>query len=496
MRCLLDRLPAVAATAILLTPALAVAQPSGKPEPIPVDGGGTEFFRLLLDYRGIKPITERELSSVQQHQWGDIILISLGNPFGGGNRHLAPLNHLGPASERGGVLIATDTGLSELLSVTGAQLMSSGERVVCRDNLAIHRDEETCPYLVPVPSVNPKATLQLFNGLSRIATNSPSYLKITGWGGDFQHPLARFPRNCRFGFQERALPENALFAIGGEGPDDWNSNAYRLLVMADHSIFINQMLLEPGTHNLELTYRVIDYLQGPHKRKRCVFFEDGRLVDHFDDLRRAYAKQNQMPLPQVNLWGMQDKLTDFGNAIVDRLQTNNAHNNLLLGSGDQQRSLSIIARFLLILAAAIACLFLLRRAWGARKPGDLPPPPTVAGVPTGPPGVFDRRQKELLRRNNVYEPVRDLVREFFASIGVHDDGKNRPPKLVISDVVRKPDSLRTAIKDFWKVAFGPPQVMTVNRWRELEPFLERLRQAHADGKWRFVVAESSAGSVA
>ena len=112
---------------------------------------GPNSFAFCSTIRGIKPITERELSSVQQHQWGDIILISLGNPFGGGNRHLAPLNHLGPASERGGVLIATDTGLSESSSVTGAQPMSSGERVVCRDNLAIHRDEETCPYLVPGP---------------------------------------------------------------------------------------------------------------------------------------------------------------------------------------------------------------------------------------------------------------------------------------------------------------------------------------------------------
>jgi len=496
MRCLPERLSALAAATILLAPAVAGAQPDAKPEPIVVQGGGTEFFRGLLDYRGIKPVTEQELFSIQQHQWGDIILISLGNPFSAGNRHIAPLNYMQPASERGGVLIASDSGLPELFSTNGARLLCSDERVVCQDPKSIHRDEETCPYLVPVPSDNPKATLQVFKGLNRIATNSPSFLTVQRLGGDFQHSIARFPQNCRYGFQGLPLPKNASFAIGGEGPDDWNPNAYRLLVMADHSLFINQMLLEPGTDNLELTYRVIDYLRGPNKRKRCVFFENGRLVDHFDDLRRAAAKQNPMPLPQVNLWGMQDKLVDLGNAIIDRLETNNAHNNLLLGSGDQQRTLNIIARFFLILATVVACLFLLRRAWGARKPGDIPPPPPVAGVPSGPPGVFDRRQKELLRRNNVYEPIRDLVREFFESIGIHGEGMTRPPKLVIADVVRKPDSLRAAIKDFWKIAFGPPQSVTVNRWRELEPFFERVRQAHADGKWRFVVAESPAGSEA
>ena len=448
----------------------------------------------LLDRAGIKPVTERELLTLHQLPWDDVILISLGDPVAQVQR-FAPLQFLPAASQSGGVLIATDTGL-ELHTTTGVRLVISGKRVVCPDDRLIHRGEQTCPYLVPGADGGKKATLQVFKGLNRIATNSSSFLSTTGWRDDFQDALAYFPRNCRSGTIGNPLPDNALFAIGGEGPDRWNQNTYRLLVMADHSIFINQMLLEPGTDNLELTYRVIDYLQGPNKRKRCVFFENGRLVDHFDDLRRAYAKQNPTPLPQVNLWGMQEKLTDIGNAIVDRLQANNALNNMLLGSGDQGRSLSIIARFLLVLAMAVACLFLVRRAWVARKPSDLPTPPPIAGASTGPPGVFDRRQKELLRRNNVYEPIRDLVREFFDSIGINGDGGNRPPKLVIADVIRKPDSLRAAIKDFWNLAYGPPQAVTANRWRELEPFFERVRQAHADGKWRFFMAESTVESVA
>jgi hypothetical protein len=201
---------------------------------------------------------------------------------------------------------------------------------------------------------------------------------------------------------------------------------------------------------------------------------------------------------------MQDKLVDLGNAIIDRLETNNAHNNLLLGSPSnpegQSRNLAWIMRFFLIVATAFAAWFVLRRVWGSRKPNDLPPAPAVAGAPSGPPGVFDRRQKELLRRNNVYEPVRDLVREFFAAVGAHGTPGARHPKLVISDAVRKPDSLRAAIRDLWKLAYGPSQVVTVGRWRELEPYFERVRQAHEDGKWRFVLAETpvavTAGSVA
>src|SRR5262249_34557133 len=163
------------------------------------------------------------------------------------------------------------------------------------------------------------------------------------------------------------------------------------------------------TDNLELSYRVIEYLQGPGKtRKRCLFYENGVLVEHFDDLRRLAARQNPMAIPQVNLWAMQEKLTDLGNTIVDRLQTSDTHNKILFGPdrapAEQYRTLATLMRFFLILATVYACWFVLRRVWGSRKPNDPPPPPPVAGAPSGPPGVFERRQKELLRRNNVYEP--------------------------------------------------------------------------------------------
>jgi hypothetical protein len=78
-----------------------------------------------------------------------------------------------------------------------------------------------------------------------------------------------------------------------------------------------------------------------------------------------------------------------------------------------------------------------------------------------------------------------LIREFFATVGIRGEQGPKPPKLSISDVVRKPDSLRLAIKDLWRLAYGPPKATSVNRWQELEPYFERVKQAHADGKWAF-----------
>ena len=50
-------------------------------------------------------------------------------------------------------------------------------------------------------------------------------------------------------------------------------------------------------------------------------------------------------------------------------------------------------------------------------------------------------------------------------------------------------ALREALADLWKIAHGPPRVVTVQRWNLLEPLFERLRTAHAEGKWRFVERE-------
>jgi hypothetical protein len=108
--------------------------------------------------------------------------------------------------------------------------------------------------------------------------------------------------------------------------------------------------------------------------------------------------------------------------------------------------------------------------------------------------LFDRRQRELARRNNLYEPVRAAVHEMFIAAGAAPNAGPKLPKVVVSDVVRRADTLRDALRELWRIAFGRPAVVTAQHWRMLEPLFERVRQAHADGKWRFVVADPDAAA--
>ncbi len=499
------RIPILAVAVLLGGATTAFAQP--RPTPTPAQrpheilADGTDLFLALLDRAGIVPVKEQESGNPYQPE--DVIVIVMGTARHGNRGNGVEVAYK-VVSNGGAALIASDSQLN--LDIFNVRTRISSMRVRCDDRKAIHgvKDDDGnvdwqpfCPYVVPIPpsrearvdSDNPLTKVFYGDGLAakpltRVATNNSSYIVMDGFGGEIQQSVARFPKGCtavRAGFRfEQEHLDDALFAVGGYGFGGDNDSSYRFLAMADQSVFINQMLIEPGTQNLELTYRVIEYLQGPEKRKRCLFIENGKVIEKFDGLRQAFASPKP-PLPMPNLGAMQEKLVDLGNNLVDDMQSRNVFNKMLL----RLFSLPSIVRLLLLLATLCGTWFLLQWLFSSRKPTDIPQPPAVAGVPSGPPGVFDRRQKELLRRNNIYEPVRDMVREFFTSVGIHGEPGSKLPKLVISRVVRKPDSLRMAIKDFWKLAYGPPQEVSVNRWRELEAYFHRVRVAHADSKWHF-----------
>jgi hypothetical protein len=493
--------------ALLCSPARGFAQKQQglNPQQINIPADGSELFRALLDRAKIKPVTQQEIRNL--HRFDDVIIIFIGDQTRTRFVFGDPMSYARDALASGGaVLVAADTQLQIPLGwqVTPGPrdwAIIEPARVECRDKNSVHRVKNAngkevvlsdCPYVVPfdpndVPNAAPedRSPSLVFKGLTRIATNVPSYLDVRHFTGQCRYALARFPaKSVSITAQgEQALPENALFAAGGDGPDPINRTEYRFLVMADNSVFINLMLLEKGTDNLELAYRTIDYLRGPNGRKRCLFIENGKIIEHFDDVAQAFKKSKPIPIPDFKT--LQEKVTTIGDAFVDDLQTRNVPNNILL----RMFRHPAIVRFFIIVGAIFATWYLLRRVFATRKPTDLPPAPPVAAAATGPPGVFERRQKELIRRDNLYEPVRDLVREFFVSIGIHGTQHGpKLPKLVISDAVRKPESLRLAIKDFWRLAYGPPQEVTIARWRELEPYFERLQKAHADGKWHFVLA--------
>ncbi len=473
-----------------------------------IPGGGTELFRALLARAGVQPVTALDL-----HRMGwateELIVIVIGEPrLQAGN--FDSLEWARRAiTANGAALVASDSG-AMLFDSFSQRVGSLDGSLISANPRDCYRGDPDCPIVTPISPTeirngprNPGRVWDVFRGLTRVATNQPTYLELTRFQREYQYPLAQLPRSSRV--KKRAFAAPPLLAVGGDGPNRFDgAPGYSFLAVADSSIFVNQMLMETETDNLELAIRTVEYLQGPGNfRKRCAFFENGELIEDFDTLRQALANEKPKIPPQnvPNLGGLiqrnQDKLVELADQMADQVQTNDALHKSFLGkegSHDEQRAFGRWAETMSVLLAIGATLVLLRRLTGARHPSNLPPPPRIStGVAsTGPPGVFDRREKELARRNNLYEPVRNLLREFFESVGAPAHPGPRLPRLVIDRrTVRKPESLRQALQDMWRLAYGPPLHVTAQRWFELEPYFERLRQAHADDKWRFATDDDT-----
>jgi hypothetical protein len=528
------RLSGLAAVALLAAAPCPVAaqRPTWDPErPSPsVRPGGSELFQAALQLAGLQPVPEYNLlNHMSVDTWRrDTVLVVIGTPanhgafgpvLGGavdGHQFVDPVLQSG-----GAVLLATDTDwqlagqfpqsdvrISELrVRVRDPRLGHPGRARVSDDSPGTRPEHN--PYLVPVGPAGGRPRMraplgELFDGLDRVATENPAAAVVGRYSGRYQEPLARFPNGAYFD-DDTETPLNPTwtpFAVGGVGPDRNTPAAYRFLLLADQDVISNRLLADPTTHNLVLTQRIVRFLKDPDgvNRTRCVFIENGRVIDRFDAAEQ-YVRLNTPlpplpPLPPLGavLMALQDRLVEAGNRAVEDLQRRDVFNQALLGPARdpdrQSRTLQAILGGLFVAAAVWAVVFLLRRVWKTRQPADMPRPPGPVRRPDPgrPAGVFDRRERELLRRNNLYEPVRDLIRELFAQAGAPADGGRKPPPVEFEGNPRRSERLRKAIEDLWRVGYGRPVPVPVGRWQELEPQLEMVRRAFADGAWRFALA--------
>src|SRR5262249_20939689 len=134
------------------------------------------------------------------------------------------------------------------------------------------------------------------------------------------------PRYYRFGDPER-LPGNTpsaglLFAAGG----DWGKG--RVLVLADHSVFINEMMLQTDNDNISFTCNCMEWLRDG-RRDRVLFIEEGTITANFN------VPVIEPPLPPPGPWinqlvqGMEDENL-FNRAILRRVTPGQIFRALLL----------------------------------------------------------------------------------------------------------------------------------------------------------------------
>lgn len=500
-------------------------------EPGHIAADGTEVFRLLLHFNGLTPISEQDLGEVPLEE---VILVVLGDPNGSFIGDQSTMWWAAQTVQKGGaVLIASDSFLdfsSDFPSAVNKRRWNTritGGQVLGTELNTLYLGQPNCPFVLPLTPRPGEGGPEwsIFEGLNHIATNAPSYLHVPVRRDEFRSSLAAFPRGCWFsmiggrapGGGWRDLDPNEFpFAVGSSGPYPGTENRYRFLAMADPSVFINEMMVQqhpnaPSPDNLKFAMRVASFLSeedlpagGKRKRTRCLLVQNGQVVRRLNDLE-SMLRPPLPPIPMPNLEKLQEKIVEFGDKIVDKLQEKNALNTMLLGRDEerQNRTLRGILIGLVVLTSICAALFMLYKVWKTKQPTDVPPPPpggqavSVKGDEAGTgKGAFERRQRELLRRNNLYEPVSAVVREMFTAAGAPTDAGPKLPPVVIASVVRRSDTLRKALADLWKIGYGQPTVVTAQQWNVLGPLFERARKAHADRKWWFESMESESVATA
>jgi hypothetical protein len=383
----------------------------------------------------------------------------------------------------GAVLIATDRPTSDALfreigiRVSGASITTIPRAVTA------YRNMPECPliweYGRPAGNGQPPSGF-LFQGMGnepRVASNLPSAIVES----QYVLPLATlFAPEHGFsagrGRVRQMFNQQSLFAVMGS-PLTWEKG--RLLVMADHSVFINDMMLQPDNDNVTFAINAVRWLADAgngQRRTKVVFFDDGQLQTDFN-------VSLDYPQPQL------PPLVPLADEIVVGLERENAFNKTLLemagGPGPILRTIA----FLLTLALLFFGLY--RFLQGRHRP-EPRLPGRLAALSAAVPAV-ERRHQAVIAQGNLAEAARELAHQAFAAIGWTPTADAPPPAVSVSGGWPfRARRWRREVRDLWTLAArGPVRRISPNALRRLDITLHNLLAAVATGKVRLAAADSA-----
>jgi hypothetical protein len=396
----------------------------------------------------------------------------------------------------GAVLVATDHAMDreariELEALTGVRV--TGEKLGCVEPGLRYRGLDYCPWVQPRIGITDAGVLfrqpqKEGSPFLLVATNAPSRLQIMGTPlpGDVRI-LATLPPGCYSvpfrGFVYRYPP---LFAVGGSAGEG------RVLFLADHSIFINEMMLPTDNGNVEFTYNCLTWLRGTDPpRHKVLFVEDGLIRQDFNIPLR------NIPIPFDELmrhfWDHPNAaLAGLGKELV-RLEHEDKFNQVLFNTLDAKGlTPRVLAPYIAVVLTVAVALYLFARVASRSRHRVEPAVPLLVNAldphrPDAP--LIQQRQRALLLAGNLWEAAHELARQWFANHGlaplVLGKGAGEPPEVLVPEGWRERLALRPRIARLWRLAHDPnPWPVSAGGLRDLLRELEELGAALANGSLR------------
>jgi len=510
-----------AVTLALLLAALAPQARAQEGEPLPLAERrravreGTHVFRRILADAELSPLDSFDALARSPKR---TILIVLGD--------LNQIEKVPGGLEKfvrdgGAVLLASDRAVrkdsearAQLLRIAGVTIQA--ETVVSQELTSCYKMLDYCPFLLPWVSTDPvvRSTQPfLFRNPEggddlRVATNTPSVLLPQRLRLPILATLATPPGRCLVESAEgrREAIRGYVYQPGSDVPDPTDIRNYpafmvggevgagRVLVLADHSVFINEMMLPLDVKNVEFTSNAIAWLQGENGlRDRALLVEDGRIETKFDipvksgtippaeALRLLFAKRNLL------LAKGEEKLAE----LEDRGFYDNALIDWLARRGMPPGRLAYWSAG--VATALLALLLLIRLAVRYRFSHDQTAPSLVSAVSGNFPSrsLAEQRNQALLRRNNLNEPAGALARHWFAGLGVEVPPGSAAPAFRVKGGWGERRRRARRLRALWELASGKSAapVSAPQIWR-LQREMEELAAAKGRGEWSVDQAEA------
>jgi hypothetical protein len=461
------RAVAVGLSLIIAAPALA-QPPAGR-----LRRDGTEFFRAVLRQAGTRPVSSvAELLESPR----DKVLIVFGDT--------EPLDRMIESGdlrqflrESGSVLVATDRQTSAaFLGVTSVQV--SGQFVIVGRDNAYRKELTECPIVVDHPPGGSRhAIFSTSPNPSHVATNRPSFVGSFGAlsGLDKMLPVAWLPAmgELRIGSVPGALKAPHALAVAN------SAKSMHLLVIADHSIFINDMMSQQDNGNIAFAYGVVRWLTDDGRRKGVLFIDEG-------EIRTDFNVSLDLPQPRVPPL---EALVPLANEAIAKVEKENVINQMLLEMAGGPWT---VLRTIFFLLTVCLLAFGLYRFMQARHRMEARPSVAAASA-DGVLSAVERRYRAVIAQGNLAEAARELAHQAFAAVGVSPAAGARPPAVLVEGWA----PLRGVWWDhqvgrLWRLAVrGPRRRVSPAALRRLDASVHRLLAAVAAGRVRLAGSNSA-----
>jgi hypothetical protein len=276
-----------------------------------------------------------------------------------------------------------------------------------------------------------------------------------------------------------------------------------VLVLADHSIFINEMMLQKqrDNGNFDFAYSCADWLltrpSGERgRRNQILFYEDGVVQTEFN------IKLKDVPLPPLppletlmdkldeTLYGMEQegafaKMEEEDDVFNDTIEGVMASMPIWKWASPQEKIWTLVV----ILMSVILGIYAFLRLGAFRHRHDATGPLLAdlleKQAPAG--SVLAERQVALLRDGNLWEAARDLARQLFLSVGASPDASRTAPIIEVRGSWWRRWWMGWRWQSLWRRARSArPVRVSPHHFTRLVKKVRELRAALADGSVRII----------